>query len=350
MGEILSQRDEIGVSYTTDVPRSPRAQSPLIAVLLGIITAIVLGVLMWFPQRFGLGAVSGIAHLQSFRALATAALIVFLALLSLSFVIGRGVRFCAGFITASLVFVAVSLGVLGLRGGTPPSQLHAAPGDLRVISANLFFGAGSLDDVLGPDARGAGVIALQETDRQTLVEALKQRGIAEDYRIADRAVFEGEAGTVLAVHNSLQPEELDDPEASRAFVGMRTTLGDMYAVHTHAPIQRSLLQHEWQRTVSAATDLCQPGTSVLVAGDFNSTLDHAPFALQDGCADAVRSLRVSGAGTWPASWPGLLGAQIDHQVYDRAALHPIGGQILEISGSDHRGIVIDYHLPPETPT
>ncbi|WP_420733583.1 endonuclease/exonuclease/phosphatase family protein [Brevibacterium luteolum] len=332
------------------MPRSPRAQSPLIAVLLGISTAVVLGVLTWFPHLLGLGAVSGIAHLQSFRALVTAALIVFLALLSLSFVIGRGVRFCAGFIAASLVFVAVSLGVLGLRGGTPQAQLPSVPGDLRVISANLFFGAGSLDDVLGPDARGAGVIALQETDRQTLIDALKQRGLNGNYRIAHRAVFDGEAGTVLAVHNSLQPEELADPEASRAFVGMRTTLGDMYAVHTHAPIQRSLLQQEWQRTVSAATGLCQPGTSVLVAGDFNATLDHAPFALPDGCADAARSLRMSGAGTWPAGWPGLLGAQIDHQVYDRAALHPIGGQILEISGSDHRGIVIDYHLPPETQT
>ncbi len=332
------------------MPRSPRAQSPLIAVLLGISTAVVLGVLTWFPHLLGLGAVSGIAHLQSFRALVTAALIVFLALLSLSFAIGRGVRFCAGFIAASLVFVAVSLGVLGLRGGTPQAQLPSVPGDLRVISANLFFGAGSLDDVLGLDARGAEVIALQETDRQTLIDALKQRGLDGNYRIAHRAVFDGEAGTVLAVHNSLQPEERADPEASRAFVGMRTTLGDMYAVHTHAPIQRSLLQHEWQRTVSAATGLCQPGTSTLVAGDFNATLDHAPFALPDGCADAARSLRMSGAGTWPAGWPGLLGAQIDHQVYDRAALHPIGGQILEISGSDHRGIVIDYHLPPETQT
>lgn len=316
-------------------------------VLCGAVAAAVCGVLLWFPHIVGLGAVTGIAHLQSFRAPVTAALLLFLAL---SFVFGRGMRMSAGFIAVSLVFASISLGVVGVRGGNHPAAAPTeADSDVRVLSANMYFDHGSIDDVLGGDARGAQIIALQETHRQTLYDALHERGLADDYRIAHRVHFEGEIGTVLAVHRSLSPTEIPASEVSRGFVGLGTSLGDVYAVHTHAPIERRVHQRQWQRTVSAASQLCEPGTGALAAGDFNATLDHGPFRLHEGCADAARSLRMAGAGTWPSTAPSFIGAQIDHQLYDSAVLTPTAGKFFSIEGSDHRGMVIDYELTGENP-
>ena len=116
------------------------------------------------------------------------------------------------------------------------------------------------------------------------------------------------------------------------------------AVHLVAPIPGEL-QH-WTEDLSWLASACSE-PSTIIAGDFNSTVDHfSGLATSDGatlgdCVDAASVSDNAGVGTWPTALPALLGAPIDH-VMATSNWTVTGMRVIENydkHGSDHRPVL-----------
>jgi endonuclease/exonuclease/phosphatase family metal-dependent hydrolase len=121
---------------------------------------------------------------------------------------------------------------------------------------------------------------------------------------------------------------------------------EFVAVHTCAPLGpgHDKCWQDGQRTLPAATP---DGTVRVMAGDFNSTLDHSPLRqlLDTGYRDAADVRGQGLAPTWPADGRALPpGIAIDHVVADRrVAIHEFA--IHELPRSDHRAVSAVLTLP-----
>jgi endonuclease/exonuclease/phosphatase (EEP) superfamily protein YafD len=82
----------------------------------------------------------------------------------------------------------------------------------------------------------------------------------------------------------------------------------------------------------------------MVVGDFNATTDHRDFRSGTaGCTDAAAARGESLTATWPAAWPRWAGAQIDH-VLTRGGPQARSVEVLDVPGSDHRGLLVRLRL------
>jgi endonuclease/exonuclease/phosphatase family metal-dependent hydrolase len=115
------------------------------------------------------------------------------------------------------------------------------------------------------------------------------------------------------------------------------------AVHAVAPIRWEL--RNWRSDLDWLAEQCT-GDDVIMAGDFNATVDHFAGRGTDGgdlgrCADAAAAGGAGGLGTWPTGVPPLLGSPIDHVMSTPAwtveGFRVIDG--LDDAGSDHRPVV-----------
>jgi endonuclease/exonuclease/phosphatase (EEP) superfamily protein YafD len=115
------------------------------------------------------------------------------------------------------------------------------------------------------------------------------------------------------------------------------------AVHAVAPIRWEL--RNWRSDLDWLAEQCT-GDDVIMAGDFNATVDHFAGRGVDGgdlgrCADAAATGGAGGLGTWPTGVPPLLGSPIDH-VMSTPSWSVAGFRVLEgfdDAGSDHRPVV-----------
>ena len=116
------------------------------------------------------------------------------------------------------------------------------------------------------------------------------------------------------------------------------------AVHAVAPINWEM--SNWRSDLDWLALQCSAG-DVIMAGDFNSTVDHmsgraaSAGAVLGGCADAALARGSGGVGTWPTFLPALLGSPIDH-VLATPNWRVLSMTVLESedsAGSDHRPIL-----------
>jgi endonuclease/exonuclease/phosphatase (EEP) superfamily protein YafD len=117
------------------------------------------------------------------------------------------------------------------------------------------------------------------------------------------------------------------------------------AVHTVAPIRGWMA--DWAAELGLLrTWLAEGRGPHIVAGDVNATLDHAPLrAAVDGARDVAADRGRGLVSTWPTAWPRWFGAQIDH-VFTSGGVHPASARVLDLPGSDHRGLLARVVLPP----
>ncbi|OUC84354.1 endonuclease/exonuclease/phosphatase family protein, partial [Streptomyces swartbergensis] len=103
----------------------------------------------------------------------------------------------------------------------------------------------------------------------------------------------------------------------------------------------------WNRELGALRDTAaaDPGTPLVLAGDFNASQDHAAFRriLDTGLSDAARLDDADRTATWPARTAPTFGAQIDHVLVSKhfAADRT---RILDVADTDHRAVVTDLTL------
>ncbi len=93
-------------------------------------------------------------------------------------------------------------------------------------------------------------------------------------------------------------------------------------------------------------DAWSGGGAVIVAGDFNSTLDMRPFRdlLHNGYRDAAEQAGAGFIATFPVDMPWLPSlVAIDHILTLRCAALAV--HTVTISGSDHRALAGTISLP-----
>ncbi len=116
------------------------------------------------------------------------------------------------------------------------------------------------------------------------------------------------------------------------------------AVHPPPPIDRASVD-DWRRDLAALPAAGRGGPLVVLAGDFNATLDHHALrrVLDRGYADAADAVGAGLRPTWPraARRPPIT---IDHVLADRR-IAVRAFTVHDVAGTDHSAVVADLVLP-----
>ena len=321
-------------------------------------TAILAALLLW-PQAAGLQNQWVFAHVVALRGVAAlCALVAALGVLLIAFI--RPLRAVAiGIATVLALFAIGNAAILTARGfGASDAADDAASASVTVLSWN------TLGEV--PDASTIADLALAEgADVVVLPETTEPLG--EDVAITMR-----EGGSPMWVHTAafddvakarsttiLISPGLGDYTVTSALVPgppgntntLPTVVADpvsgegprIVAVHAVAPIRWEL--RNWRSDLDWLAEQCS-GENVIMAGDFNATVDHFAGRGTDGgdlgnCRDAAVQAGSGGLGTWPTELPQVLASPIDHVLatpgWQVDAFRVVGE--LDAAGSDHRPVV-----------
>lgn len=223
---------------------------------------------------------------------------------------------------------------------------------LRVLTVNLLAGGAAGPELVGLVRHtGADVLFVQELSDEA-VNRLKRAGLSEllPNEMPDTEGY-GHRGSGIYARYPLsdglrmQPTSASQPTARLDLPsGQRLQL---VCVHPHPPAP-PWHRHSVSRWRGELAVLPRGGDpSVILAGDFNATLDHAHFRrlLRLGYVDAGSQAGNGLVPTWgpePTGRPALL--TVDHVLVDpRCAV--LATAAYRISGSDHRALYAKIRLP-----
>jgi endonuclease/exonuclease/phosphatase (EEP) superfamily protein YafD len=333
----------------------------MLKVLGAIATAVIaVGLLVVsLPQLFGLQTTWIVAQIASMRSLAIVAGVlaaVAFALLALV----RPLRAFAGTVVVLLLLFVVGNAAIGVSRGVGDTDFaEVTPDTVTVLSWNTLGDAPGADAVvrLAMDS-GADVISLPETTQETGIE------IAEIMRAEGRPMWvltewfdkisparsttvliSPELGDYVKVTSN---EERDDNTAVLPTVIVEPVDGDgptIVAAHAVAPITGQM--ENWRNDLTWLADQCRTD-NVIMAGDFNATLDNmaglgsTDTAALGNCIDAGAASGNGSVGTWPTSIPALVGSPIDH-VMATPDWTTTGMRVVtetDGTGSDHRPVIV----------
>ncbi|WP_295013084.1 endonuclease/exonuclease/phosphatase family protein [uncultured Microbacterium sp.] len=332
----------------------------LIGILLTVLLAIATAILTW-PQFFHLERTFPITQAVASRGILVLAFAALL-LLALLLMLARPLRgFAASLAIIALLGGGASAAIGAMRGISSEALPAKTATSVRVLAWNTAGEAVSAEDI-------ATTIVDQKADIVALPETTE--AVGEDIALKLRA-----AGHPMWVHHvQFRPDVPRGPDSWQTTVLISPGLGDysvipsssdgtsntssvpsavvmpvdgkgptVVAVHTVAPREDEMTG--WSSDLRWVADQCPAGKNVILAGDFNATLDHMAALGTDGgdmgaCRDVAARTGSGGLGTWPTSLPELVGAPIDH-VMATAQWRPSGSEVLpgSPSGSDHRALI-----------
>jgi endonuclease/exonuclease/phosphatase family metal-dependent hydrolase len=252
--------------------------------------------------------------------------------------------------TAALASTALTAAVV--PRALPSTQPATAGPVLRVLTANLLVGraeAGAVTDLAR--ATGADVLFVQELTKEAEVR-LEQAGLNDLFtHQLTHPVAAGPRGSGIYARYPLTCESLADPaSAAQITAALHLPSGQVVQlVCVHTPSPKPLWnQHATARWNGELAALPAPGGPPLIlAGDFNATLDHAQFRrlLHRGHFDAASQAGNGLTPTWglrAQRRPAVLA--IDHILVD-AQCAVLGTSAHRLSGSDHRALFAKLRLP-----
>ncbi|MDP9028345.1 MAG: endonuclease/exonuclease/phosphatase family protein [Actinomycetota bacterium] len=334
----------------------------LLAAVTVLLVAAVLLLAAW-PQLFGLEQQFGIAQIVSLRGLAAlAAGVGIVALLLIALVSRRTRRLAATLALLLLAFAGVSAAVLATRGMTPAGFQTKAAHDLTVLSWNTFGDApGAAEIARLAVEQKADIVALPETSEATaraVLDRMGQAGIRMQLLTLSYDRVAKAHTTSLLISTKLGTYRRDDSQGStKTLPSVLAVPADgsgptIVAAHPVAPVEGEM--SNWRSGLDWLAARCgstaSAGSGTIVAGDFNSTLDHyagltAATASGHGdlgtCHDGARARNTAAVGSWPTSLPTSLGAPIDH-VMASDGWRFVGFRVIgteDAAGSDHRPVV-----------
>jgi endonuclease/exonuclease/phosphatase (EEP) superfamily protein YafD len=237
-----------------------------------------------------------------------------------------------------------------------PRRQPAAQGPvLKVLTVNLLVGQAA-----GPELvelvrqSGTDVLFLQELTEDA-VATLKQAGLSEmlpnemldieGYRYRGSGIYARyplQAGLAIGPSYASQPTARLDLPSGHAV--------QLVCVHPHPPSPPWYLPAapRWRLELAALPGPGDPGDPpVVLAGDFNATLDHAQFRrfLRLGYVDAASQVGHGLNPTWgpePHGRPAMLA--FDHVLVDpRCAV--LDTSVHRLAGSDHQALYAEFRLP-----
>ena len=250
----------------------------------------------------------------------------------------------------------------------PAGSISADPADwdggLTTFNFNTHYSeAYKVELAVAIRRAAADVVVLPETSAeygQAIADLLAQDGLRYTVFSAGDQKDDADPTTVLVSAVLGDYEQAQAPAgAGHGAVLLRPAGGaelnghrrpTILGVHTHAPVPGSM--EEWLASVEVVVGQCRgagsdgagqgPEPGLVIAGDFNATLDHAPMKDLGGCADAALETGIGGVSTWPtSSHTTLLGSPIDHVLADSATWSARSASVLALSGSDHRALVVE---------
>lgn len=337
----------------------------LLGILVTVLFAIATAIAVW-PQFFHLEQTFPFTQLVAARGLMILAFGA-IAVLALLMLLIRPLRGFAASVLIIALLGAAATGAIGMMRGFGSSALPAkSEASMRVLTWNT---AG--------EAVPAETIAARILEQEADIVALPETTQAVGERIA---VMLREQGHPMWVHHvQFRPDVPQGPQSWQTTVLVSPELGDysviqssedgssntgsvpsavlmpvdgsgptIVAVHAVAPRMNEMDQ--WTSDLRWIADQCPVG-DVILAGDFNATVDHmAPLGVDGGdmgyCRDVASRTGNGMSGTWPSSLPALAGAPIDH-VMATENWTPSGSVVLDdAGGSDHRALVVQLEPSP----
>ena len=226
---------------------------------------------------------------------------------------------------------------------------------VRVVTANMLIGNTEVGGLAGDLATtGAEVILLQEVTAEHVAE-LRAAGMldAYPYQVLDPSpMTHGSAIlSTLPISAGGAIEVAGYPMTRADIVTSAGTVG-VVNVHTVAPTLRANAP-EWRAQMTALARLAadEPGP-LIMAGDFNATIDHAPmgWVLSSGLRDAFSEAGRGLGATWPV-WrrPMFPVMRLDHVlVSDSVTVLSAGVQANR--GSDHLRLSVDVAVTSKVPS
>jgi endonuclease/exonuclease/phosphatase (EEP) superfamily protein YafD len=238
---------------------------------------------------------------------------------------------------------------------------------VRLLTANLLVGRGCPAALTDLAARTrADVVFVQELTKEA-VENLRRAGLSDQFPHALRPATEpGRLVSGIYARFPLLADEPGPPALPAPVCAARTSAARCtarLALPSGASVRLACIHGQppkppWSRAATARwrsqlSALPPPGPDpVILAGDFNATLDHAAFRhlLALGYADAASQIGHGLTPTWgprPHRRPALLA--IDHfLISPQCAVLATATHVLP--GSDHRAVYAEIRLPGQPGT
>jgi endonuclease/exonuclease/phosphatase (EEP) superfamily protein YafD len=249
---------------------------------------------------------------------------------------------------AAAAAVVSALGLVAQVGFLAPSYVGAhASGDpdLTVLTANLHLGTGDAAELVHTAVAGhADVVVLEEV---TVEEDAALAALREVLPYAAGSPAPGPSGTIVLSRYPL--EQVTRIPVSKGAWAMRVGAPvpfSLIGLHTSQPAGwPSIWTTDQARILAAVRAVDGP---LVVAGDFNATLDHRPMRtlLGTGLADAARQANSGWQPTWPSdrdtehALPWGVGAMaLDHVLVSRQ-FSSISTSTRVIRGTDHRALLV----------
>ena len=231
--------------------------------------------------------------------------------------------------------------VIGCGSDTP------ADGDIRIFEQNVYLGQADPAAVAAAMlASGADLAVLVEAWPSFMDALASQPGVdVFSYRLSVPGFEDGE----VAVWSRWPLEDargelLSTRPFIRAEVQAPAGAFTIGAVHTAAPINQAEVAN-WSGEL-AALGLLDRSEPIVLAGDFNATIDHAQFRalLEDGWSDVHTTKGCGFDETWPVGRGlGVPAMRLDHVlVSDHFEVKAV--DVGHANGSDHKSIATTVHL------
>jgi endonuclease/exonuclease/phosphatase (EEP) superfamily protein YafD len=247
---------------------------------------------------------------------------------------------------------AAAIGAVVAGRATPRRQPDAQGPVLRVVTINLLGGRAAGPDLVELVRRtGADLLFVQELNEDA-VTRLKRSGLNDllPHQVLQTEGFINRGSGMyarypLAEGLAVAATEASQPSARLDLPGGRTV--QLVCVHPHppAPPWRRDAAARWRNELAV---LPPPGDPpVILAGDFNGTLDHAQFRrlLQLGYVDAASQVGNGLELTWgpePTGQPALL--TVDHVLVGPGCA-VLTTSVHRLPGSDHQALYAKFRLP-----
>jgi len=245
----------------------------------------------------------------------------------------------------ALAFTACLVAAVLPRTFTAPRPYGSGP-TVRVLSLDLAQGRANAADVVSLIRdQHVDVVAFQELTPSSAA-ALNAAGLSTEMPSQLFAPGDGPTGSGIASRYPLQ-EVVLDPPTTFPQVTARVSLPQQRAVevesvHIRPPTDDNTTD-TWKRELDALPDPVDGAPPMILAGDFNATVDHAGLrsTLVSGYVDAASEAGQGLTATWPTggTLPPLL--PIDHLLVDNRC--PVDSfAAFAVPGSDHKAVLTQF--------
>lgn len=243
---------------------------------------------------------------------------------------------------------ALSLHSVGWHG-TQPAPAAAVP--FSLVTANVLYENPSIS-LLAADlvSLDADAVFLQEITPAVL-KKLQASALWTEYKYRQLSPHEGfDGAAIFSRYPIVSGKEIPVAGYPMLEADIRTPAGVVRVINVHAVAPLSTAgASTWRRQFAALAGIAKAtSTPLVLAGDFNATLDHAPLErlVASGLRDAFVEAGVGTGATWPR-WPGPIPPvmRLDHVLVSESV--SVVSIVEQTSiGSDHRRLFVRLALAP----